>query len=368
MGRVNETLLKQLIELPAPSGSEWLFQQKWMSLVKPYADEVVVLDRALGNCAAVLNKGGLPKIMFSAHSDEVRMVVGSIAENGFIFLKNDEGIDLSLVPGREVWIINLKNELIRGVIGRWATHLEGIIFKQEDSDARKIHEYWIDIGVKNGIEIRQRGIEEGCPVIFSSGYHKLNAGFYYGRNLDNRAGVYVLVEMLKTLYKTRDRLKAEVWIVSTVQEESSDTMPVKIAAEVIKPDVGIIIDTEEACDYPAFDDLDRDYYGNVKLEEGPVLRRGLSINPTVSDLLKKIAKKFNIPHRIGAVARSEGAVTEASYLAIAGLGIPVGEVLIPIRYMHSPYQLGAFDDLYQTKKLLTCFTRALNSKTILGYK
>src|SRR3989338_7314336 len=78
-------------------------------------------------------------------------------------------------------------------------------------------------------------------------------------------------------------------------------------------------------------------------------------------------KKFNIPHRIGAVARSEGAVTEASYLAIAGLGIPVGEVLIPIRYMHSPYQLGAFDDLYQTKKLLTCFTRALNSKTIFCY-
>lgn len=372
--QVDEELLKRLIETPAPSGFEKAFQDFWLSLVSPFADEgqAEIIDN-LGNAVAVLNKGGYPRVMFVAHCDEVRMAVGSIMPlrdepGAFIYLRDDESLDLSIVPSRAVYIITRQGKKIKGIIGRWSIHDAHIYFEQEEPQERKIHLYWIDIGAANVEQIKKRGIAVGDPVIFAEGYQKLNDHFYSGRNIDNRAGVYALIELLRELHCKRKKLKAEIVIVSSVQEENRDSMPVKLAAEKMKPHLGIVVDLTPSSDYPPFDYGERDQRGFIFCGNGPVLGRGPEVTDSLVEFFERIAKRHRINYVVEALSRSSGSMTEVNELQMANGGTPAALVSIPGRYLHSPHQVAAFRDLVATQKLLVNFALAVNEKTKFGYK
>jgi len=56
--------LRTLVNTPSPTGHEARGQRVWLDYVKPYADETS--SDAYGNCVAVLNKGGSPRLMLAA--------------------------------------------------------------------------------------------------------------------------------------------------------------------------------------------------------------------------------------------------------------------------------------------------------------
>ena len=88
----NESLqfLKTLLNTPSPSGHEARGQRVWLDYAQKFADET--FSDAYGNCVAVLNKGGGPRIMLAAHADEIAMAVNYIDENGFIYVRRMGGI------------------------------------------------------------------------------------------------------------------------------------------------------------------------------------------------------------------------------------------------------------------------------------
>ena len=63
------------------------------------------------------------KLMFSAHADEVGMMITYIDNNGFIYFQEIGGIDTNLLPGQKVEIHNHQG-IVHGVIGKKPIHLQ----------------------------------------------------------------------------------------------------------------------------------------------------------------------------------------------------------------------------------------------------
>ena len=73
--------LETLVNTPSPVGHETRGQRVWLDHVAAFADET--FSDAYGNCVAVANKGGSPRIMLAAHADEIAMAVNHVTEAGY---------------------------------------------------------------------------------------------------------------------------------------------------------------------------------------------------------------------------------------------------------------------------------------------
>src|ERR1700710_1954899 len=94
--------LRTLVNTPSPTGHEVRGQRVWLDYVKPFADETY--SYAYGNCVAVLNKGGSPRVMLAAHADEIAMAVNYISDDGFIYVRKMGGIDAAITKAQRVMI------------------------------------------------------------------------------------------------------------------------------------------------------------------------------------------------------------------------------------------------------------------------
>jgi endoglucanase len=99
----------------------------------------------------------------------------------------------------------------------------------------------------------------------------------------------------------------------------------------------------------------------VPLGGGAVLSRGSSVNPRVFDLLVEAAEAEGISYVVQAAARDTG--TDADAIFTAHRGIATGLVSVPLRYMHSPNELVALDDLDAAAGLLAAFARRVTAAT-----
>src|SRR5512137_846047 len=134
------SFLKTLVNTPSPVGYETRGQRAWLDYAAPFADET--FSDAYGNCVAVLNKGGSPRLMLAAHADEIAMAVNYISDDGFIYVRKMGGIDAAITKAQRV-TIHTRNGPVKGVVGNVAPHLSK---QEEDRKLPKIHELFIDIG------------------------------------------------------------------------------------------------------------------------------------------------------------------------------------------------------------------------------
>src|SRR3974390_925156 len=132
--------LRRLVNTPSPVGHEVRGQRVWLDYAKQFADET--FSDAYGNCVAVLNKGGGPRIMLAGHADEIAMAVNYIDDNGFIYVKRMGGVDAAITKAQRI-TIHAKNGPVKGAVGHVAPHLTKV---EGDPKPPKIHEIFIDIG------------------------------------------------------------------------------------------------------------------------------------------------------------------------------------------------------------------------------
>src|ERR1700704_6424107 len=111
--------LRTLVNTASPVGHEVRGQRVWLDYAKQFADET--FSDAYGNCVAVLNKGGSPRIMLAGHADEIAMTVNFITKEGFIHVRKVGGIDPAIMRGQRV-NIHTRGGDVRGVIGNVAPH------------------------------------------------------------------------------------------------------------------------------------------------------------------------------------------------------------------------------------------------------
>lgn len=117
-----EDLLKRLVASPSISGYEKNIRNLLMKEIKPYVDEIKV-DK-IGNL--ICRKGsGPPKIMLTAHMDELGLMVKYIDENGFIRFETIGGWDPKVILSQKFKIHGSKGPLV-GVVGSKPIHLQEI--------------------------------------------------------------------------------------------------------------------------------------------------------------------------------------------------------------------------------------------------
>src|SRR5262249_18810805 len=115
--------LRTLVNTPSPVGHEVRGQRVWLDYARKFADET--FSDAYGNCVAVLNKGGSPRLMLAGHADEIAMSVNYINDDGFIYVRKMGGVNAAITKAQRVIIHSSRGNraAVKGVVGNVAPHL-----------------------------------------------------------------------------------------------------------------------------------------------------------------------------------------------------------------------------------------------------
>jgi endoglucanase len=210
---------------------------------------------------------------------------------------------------------------------------------------------WIDIGAKDRAEAESL-IALGDTITVELSCKELRNGLFTSPGLDDKVGVWTVMETLRLL-KGRN-LQAAVFCVSTVQEEIG-LRGATTSAYGIHPTVGIAVDVCHATDTPG---NEKKQLGETKINAGPVVFRGPNINPHVHERLVTAAKSQSITIQTRGVPKATG--TDANAIQLTREGVAAGLVSIPNRYMHSPVEMIALDDIDRAADLLAAFATRLS--------
>lgn len=340
--------LKTLVNTPSPSGHEFRGQRVWLDHLKPFADET--FTDAYGNAVAILNKGGSPRLMLAAHADEIGMAVNYINEEGFIYVRKLGGIDAAITKAQRV-VIHTRKGPVKGVVGNVAPHLT----KDEgEKKAPKIHDLFIDIGVKDRREAQEL-VQIGDPMTLDDPFELLRNNLAIARAFDNRIGTFAVAEALRILKEDKIKLKAEVCAVSNIMEEVG-LLGARQIAYSLKPDAALVVDVTHATDYPT---VSKAQHGDIKIGAGPAITHGGCNHPGIVERIEEVAKKKKIPLQHETMSSSSGTDTDVIFWTRGG--IPSGLISLPDRYMHSSVELISLDDLDLVTELLVAFTASLKS-------
>src|SRR5438552_9962317 len=211
MRKESLAFLKTLVNTPSPPGHEMRGQRVWLDYLKPFAGETFA--DAYGNCVALLNKGGSPRLMLAAHADEIAMTVNYINDEGFIYVRKLGGIDAAITKAQRV-VIHTRNGPVKGVVGNVAPHLAKL---DKQRKLPQIHDLFIDIGAGNRREA-EKLVHIGDPITLADEFELLRNDLAVARAFDNRIGTFAVAEALRLLRESKRRLNAEICAVSDIME------------------------------------------------------------------------------------------------------------------------------------------------------
>lgn len=225
--------LKKLCAARGVTGDETEVAALIKELAAPYADDI--RQDVLGNVIA-FKKGESSdkKVMACAHMDEVGFYINYIVDEGMLKF-TAEGMDRRVVNGRRVLI---GKDRIPGVIGTKPIHLQS---EKDRATAPDIKQLYIDIGAKDKAEA-EKHVSIGDTAIFDSAFVEFGDGKIKARALDDRAGCCALLEAMK------ERPAYDTYYLFSVLEESG-SHGAKVAAECIRPDYAIVIETTSCADF-----------------------------------------------------------------------------------------------------------------------
>jgi putative aminopeptidase FrvX len=344
--------LKSLLDTPGPSSFEAAPARVWRAEAEKFADSVHA--DVSGNSFATLSPDGAPRLMFAGHIDEIGIMVTHIDDEGYLSFDTIGGWDHQVFVGQRVILLGRKGQ-VTGVVGKRAIHL---MEKDDREKVSKVEDLWIDVGAGGRAEAEGR-IRIGDPGVLAAGVLEFPNGRLVSRCIDNRIGAFVVLEALRLL--AADRPGVSVTAVATTREEiAAGGGGARASAHRLEPDVAIVIDVTHATDYPG---IEKRKHGDYRLGGGPVLARGASVSEVVFEMLVETAVAEKIPFTIEAASRDTH--TDAEAIFNAHRGVATALVSVPNRYMHSPNEMVALEDLDRTAGLLAAFARKLTSETDL---
>ncbi len=221
------------------------------------------------------------------------------------------------------------------MIGANPPHLQ---VNQEET-AAKISDMVIDLGFDG--ETVKKLVSVGDMIFFASGAESLLGEVLSGKTFDDRAG---LVSLLVCLEKLKGKeLPFDLYILAAVQEEVG-LRGATMGANRIMPDCAFVVDVCHG------DTPDGGSESIFKLGSGAVISFGPNIHPYLSSLATGVAKEKDIPVNLDADGGDTG--TDAWAVQIAGEGIPVLLLSIPLRYMHTTVETLHFSDVEAVGNLL----------------
>jgi endoglucanase len=350
MREASLTFLEELLAAPSPSGYEQPAQRVFRSYLAPFC---TVTSDVMGNVFGCIEGAGndRPRVMLVGHSDEIGLQVRYIDDDGFLYFAAIGGVDAHITPGMRVHVHAAKGRL-NGVIGKRPIHLmEG----KDRESVVKLEAQYIDIGAASKKEAQEM-VRVGDPITFAVTMERLANDRITCRGLDDKAGSFVVAEVLRRVSELPDKLAIDLYGVSSVQEEVG-LRGGTTSSYTVKPDIGICVEVDFATDQP---DVEKKHNGEVSLGKGAILPRGANINPALFDLLSETAEKEQIPVQYTGIARATG--TDANVMQISRGGVATALVKLPLRYMHTPVETLSLADLDSAVDLLVAALKRITDK------
>ena len=345
-------VLQTLLTAPGPSGYEATAAAAFRDAARTFTDDVRG-DVMGSSTARVPGTAGGPTIAIVGHIDEIGLIVTHIEDTGFLRFMGVGGWDPQVLIGQRVELAT-RGGTVPGVIGKKPIHL---IKPDERSKAPEMKELHIDIGAADGDGAGEL-VRVGDVAVIAGGPVELPNGRAVSRAMDNRLGCFIAYETGR-LVAEAGGAPGDVFAVAVVQEETG-LHGALTTAHSLRPDIAIAVDVTHATDAPGIpeQELGKHHFGS-----GPVIERGTSLHPVVSELLVEAAEAEGIPYTLSASARGTG--TDADAIFTSRGGVATGLVSIPLRYMHSPVEMVDLEDVHNAAKLLAAFARRLPADVTL---
>jgi endoglucanase len=329
-------LLARLTDAPGPAG----YEDRVRDVVR---DELPAVDAvrtdAMGNVVATVRGSANPdyEVLVAAHMDEIGLIVSDVDDDGFLSVEPLGGWNPDALRGHPVTVHTREGDY-EGVVCINAAH----------TAADESPEEWTltDAHVFTGLDPEEANQRFGVGdiVTFDSDLRELGE-CVSGSSLDNRAGVYVLLEAAR-------RVDPEVTVhyAATVQEEVGLRGAAALGVDV-DPDLVVALDGTLEQSYPGVDPSN----AISKLGDGVGIKRkdaSVITTPGVVERFESIAETHDITFQ-REVSWNIG--TDTGGLQNTGGARPVGALSIPVRYHHSAVETANVNDVESAVTLLTAF-------------
>lgn len=328
-------IIKQYTEIPGPPGHEGpvadTLLKDWKKTCKS------VKKTKIGNIIAKVGGKG-PKLLITAHMDEIALLVKSVTKDGFLRITHGTaGSEFSQRPntaylGQPVLIMG-KKAYHEGILTNAAGHaMPEKLRKKEGIDWDDI---FIDMGLDSRDQVESLGIRPGRHVIFNAATRRLGNRII-GKAMDDRLGLAIMTFLASEL-KGLD-LKYELYLAATIMEEIALAGAITIARD-IGPDLAIALEIGLVGDIPniPFE------YMPASLGNGPIIAHkdsGTYYSSEVADLIEDSADKsgIKIQHAVFQGFGSDG-------IELIKEGVPTALFTFPTRYTHCPYEMVCESDI-----------------------
>lgn len=320
----------------------------WRDAASAFAE---VHSDTLGTSFARVRAGeGAPTLAIVGHIDEIGIAITNIEESGLLSFSTVGGFSPEMLAGARVSISGREGD-VPGVIGRRIIPPD----KRSERGKVEVSDLHVDIGAKSR-EDAARLIRAGDAGVWVGEPLELPNGRFVSKSMDNRLGAYVALEVARRVAEGGGA-QVDVVGVAAVQEELG-YYGARTAAFSLDPDVAIAIDVTYATDVPGGDPKTA---GKIDLGSGAAIGRGPILHTGVTDLLAQIAEGEGIAHTFEVLTNRTH--TDADAVHVSRAGVPTGLVSVPLRYMHSPIELGSLDDLEAVIALVVAFAGRLTHDT-----
>ncbi len=332
-------LKKTILELSAingVSGEEKNACNYVLDILKNYTDDAYIKNgNVIGNFGK--RSENKPHILLDAHIDQVGLIVTHIYDNGFLGISNIGGIDRRLLPAQQVCIHG--KEKLCGIITSIPPHLSA-----NDDKVPKMEEFFIDTGLSK--EKLSEIISLGDKVSFVSQPTELLNDCITGTALDDRSGVASILYALELLQN--QEYNCSFTVLFSAQEELGERGAC-IGAFEINPDIALAVDVSFGRT------LGDKEYESGELHKGPMIGISPCLSREVSMALEEISKKENIPYQFEIMNGLTS--TNADRFSVSRAGCKACTVSIPLKYMHTPTEIIAVDDVKSTGKLIASYIK-----------
>ncbi len=334
---LNLDLLKELCETPGIPGYEDAVRAVAVRELRVLCDEVRI--DALGN-AIGRKRGDGPRVMIAAHLDEIGFLVRHVDEKGFLRLQPVGGWDARAMFAQRVIVQTEDGARLRGVLSTHAKPAH-LLTDEERRQAPRHDDYFVDLALP--AEEVQRRVSIGDPVTMDRPVERLGDRRLIGKAMDDRAGVFVMLEALRALGSHR----ADIYAVATVQEEVG-LRGAATAAHEIAPQIAIALDGTLAVEPPGGEESD----AVSRLGAGVALKVFDSSHlshPKLLRHLRDIARREGIRFQMEVLPRGG---TDAGSMQRARGGAPAVTLSIPMRYVHTVNEMVDLGDVEAAVTLL----------------
>ncbi len=338
-------LLRRLCETDGISGREDGVIEIFKEELEGVADSVTV--DAMKNVIAFKSGSGNGeriRVMLAAHMDEIGFVVYNVDDDGFASVAPVGGWKPTSIMGHTVEVHTRSGEVLPAVMAHMWSDTSG------NRDAKhRMDKLYLDFGLPAD-KVRDK-VGRGDWVSMDTRFRKLG-DCLLAKAFDDRAGVYVILEAMKRF----ENPDIDVYAVGTSQEEVG-LRGSTVAAQMLKPHVGVAVDMTGSGDTPGFP-------ARMKVAD---LGKGVAVkqmdssvisSPGLVEFMRRLAEEKGIDYQMEILM---GGGTDTASIQKFSPGAHSVCLSVPARYGHSPVAVMHRHDLETAVDLLTEFLSAVNS-------